>query len=509
MEQVRLAELCASTSLFTDLGSGQPVEHGLRSSLVAMRLAAALGTDQATSRDVFYTSMLRFLGCTAASHGLAELGNGDERHVLSSMARSTMGSNLEDLRQLLRVVGPGASALRRARLLLAALADPGAGGLLEAHCEVAASLARDMGLPDSVTAALAVAYARWDGRGVPADVGGTEIPRALRIAVVARDIELWARDTDIGATEGMLSDRRGKAYDPEVVDAALDAGIVELRRLDGDLWEAVMALEPAPVVAVTDAAVDDVLRALGDFADLKHPSQSGHHRRVEQIVGHAADARGLAWPEARRARQAAMVHDVGIVALPAASLADASTTSPSWIEQMRMHPMWGERLLSRCAELRPVATVVGRHHERIDGSGYPAGHANGHDDATSLLVCAELYDELVAAKGGDPDEARRSARDELIRLGEAGALDRVAVRAVIEGLGERAPLIDVERPAGLTEREIEVLGLLARGNTDRGIAEALGISVKTVGAHVEHIYAKVNVSTRAAATLFAAQHDLV
>ena len=158
MDRVRLAELCAATSLFTDLGTGQPAEHGLRTCLVAMRLARALGLAADVRGEVFYVSLLRFLGCT------------------------------------------GQRLPQRLRALARALTDPKGGErLLEAHCEVGARLATEMGLPQRVAATLEFAYARWDGRGVPAGVAGEDIPASVRVSIVARDLELWARETSTEA----------------------------------------------------------------------------------------------------------------------------------------------------------------------------------------------------------------------------------------------------------------------------------------------------------------------
>ena len=64
-------------------------------------------------------------------------------------------------------------------------------------------------------------------------------------------------------------------------------------------------------------------------------------------------------------------------------------------------------------------------------------------------------------------------------------------------------------PAGLTDREVEVLRLIARGSANKQAAAALGISAKTVGRHLEHIYAKAGVTTRAGATLFAMEQGLL
>jgi DNA-binding NarL/FixJ family response regulator len=95
-------------------------------------------------------------------------------------------------------------------------------------------------------------------------------------------------------------------------------------------------------------------------------------------------------------------------------------------------------------------------------------------------------------------------------LGEeasSGRLDADAVAAVVEAAGQRVPRI--ERPAGLTEREAEVVAMLARGLQTKQVARALGISVKTADRHVQNAYGKIGVSTRAAATLFAMEHGLV
>lgn len=203
---VRLGELCAATSLFTDLGTGQPSGHGLRACVVALRLAERLGLDVDDRREVFYVALLRFLGCTADAERVAALSGGDETVFLAGMAPVTMGAPRAEVVRLVALAGSGQPVVRRARAIVGALTDPrGKARLLGVHCEVAARLAAEIGLPPGVTDALRVAYARWDGRGVPADVGGTGIPVSVRVCVVARDIELWLRDADSDATRRAAS----------------------------------------------------------------------------------------------------------------------------------------------------------------------------------------------------------------------------------------------------------------------------------------------------------------
>jgi response regulator RpfG family c-di-GMP phosphodiesterase/DNA-binding CsgD family transcriptional regulator len=504
MDRVRLGELAAATSLFTDLGTGQPVEHGLRTTLVSMRLADALGLEPEQSRDLFYVTMLRFLGCTADSHQAAGLFGGDDLGLFSRMAPFTMGSPLEELKGLATTATDMVGLPRSVLAVIGALADARSkDSLLGAHCEVASRLASDMGLPNSVSGALLMAYARWDARGVPRGVGGADIPISIRVSVVARDLELWARDFGADQAVETLRSRRERAYDPTVVDAALDIGCERMRRCEEDLWDTVIGLEPKPMLEVAGEGVERALRALGDFADLKTPQFTGHARRVEEIVTGAADVVGLGAERKRTLALAGSVHDLGVVAAPVSTWWP-SDPSPGEAERARLHPMWSERLLMRVDRLHLPATLVGTHHERLDGSGYPAGSQGDLSLDAELLACAELYDEGL-----------RRARDEQAVIAEmrqiaiSGGLSGVAINAVLSAVDAHAPLIEVDRPAGLTEREIDVLRLLTHGKTNRQIAAQLGIRVKTVGSHVEHIYSKAGVHSRAAATLFAIEHGLI
>lgn len=505
MKRVRLGELSAATSLFTDLGTGQPVDHGLRTCLVSVRLADVMDLGLETRREVFFVALLRFLGCTADSYQMAGLFDDDDLGVLSGMADVTMGSPWEELAGLARTAAGTVGFPGSLRTLASALLDTrGKERLLEAHCEVASRLADDMGLPSNVSAALDKGYARWDGRGVPRGLGGDDVPMSIRVSVVARDLELWGRQLGPTKAGEVLMKRRGRAYDPAVVDAALGMGIERLRRCDDDLWEVVVGLEPSPRIFVTGPeGVRRALRALGDFADLKVPAFTGHSRRVERVVVAAARSRGLDSSETEQLACAASVHDLGVVATPTRVWRRADM-SPADLEQARLHPMWSERLLKRVGGLEMIAGLAGRHHERSDGTGYPSGLSGDLGRSAGLLACVELYDE-TARRGRDTDDVAEEMRS----LGASRSLNATDVAAVLTAVGAGRSLIEVERPGGLTEREIDVLRLVARGETNRQIAGLLRISAKTVGSHVEHIYAKTQVRSRAAATLFAVRHGLI
>ncbi|MGH9226557.1 MAG: HD domain-containing phosphohydrolase [Acidimicrobiales bacterium] len=216
--KLRLTGLLASLSLATDLGTGQPLGHGLRTSLLSVLLARELGLTDDDVRSVQQVGLLRFLGCTADAAETAQMASGDDVVFNATFAPALNGTPVEAMGTLVRAVGPGKPILKKGRMVLAALADteePARG--LAAHCEVAAMLARRLGLQDRANMALHAAYERWDGKGYPNGLEGEAVPIEIRIAVVARDIDVF-KTLGRDVTE-ILRRRRGRAYDPPVVDA--------------------------------------------------------------------------------------------------------------------------------------------------------------------------------------------------------------------------------------------------------------------------------------------------
>ena len=203
------------------------------------------------------------------------------------------------------------------------------------------------------------------------------------------------------------------------------------------------------------------------------------------------------------------MHDLGRVAIGARIWQKPGPLNADEWEQVRLHPYHTERVLSRSPFLSALAPVAGAHHERLDGSGYHRGASGAELTLLArVLAAADAYHAMTeprAHRAADPARTSGGARSS----DEAGAgrLDADAVTAVLEAAGQRAPRL--ERPAGLTEREAEVVGMLARGLQTKQVARALGISVKTADRHIQNAYRKIGVSTRAAATLFAMEHGLV
>jgi HD-GYP domain-containing protein (c-di-GMP phosphodiesterase class II) len=506
---LRLLELLASVSLAADLGTGQRPGHALRTCAVAVALARELGCGEDDLRTVQQYALLRFLGCTSDAGETAALVGGDDVAYNAAMAPVFMGSGRQIVGRHVRSVAPGQSRARRLRLVARGFADPkGAQRSLSTHCEVGAMLAQRIGLGQPVVDALAHAYERWDGKGYPAQLEGDAIPLAVRIAAVARDADLAAA---LGEDpREWMRERRGRAYDPSVVDALQRAGVAVLAELDGaDEWEAGLAAEPEPVETVQPAALDDVLSAFADFADLKSTWIRGHSRKVAALAEEAARRGGLDAPARDGLRRAALVHDLGRVAIENGVWDKRGPLTTAEWERVRLHPYYTERILVRCSPLVALVETASSHHERVDGSGYHRSlPAEALSRADRILAAADAFAAITAdrphrAALGESDAAR-------LLESEAGrTLDADAIGCVLAAAGQRAAAVPHRWPADLTDREVEVLRLISRGRSNREVGQQLFISPKTVGRHVENVYVKIGVSSRAAAAVFAMEHGLL
>ena len=512
----RLTELLAAVSLATDLGTGQPMGDAMRACLLSMAAADELGVDRDGRAEVHTVALLASIGCTSDAPELAQVAGGDNLAFMADMATVIMGTNSEAAVRLIRTLGRGRPPLQRARLVATALGDPhGPERSLTAHCEVGARLAERLDVGAGVVHALAHAYERWDGRGVPDGLAGDAIPLSMRIVAVARDVVIVERLAGHEAAAALLSSRRGTAYCPTSVDAVRvvmprAAGGAPAAVGGGTTWDEVLATEPAPFRMIGASSLDRTLEALGDFADLRSTSTLGRSARLAALVDGASQAAGLEGGERMLLRRAASVADLGAVGVPTGVWDNADPSGSTDDEQVRLHPYLTERVLGRCRGLEHIAELTGTHHERLDGSGYHRGLTGRQLSRLSrLLAAADRFVGLTEAHGDRPPLPIAAARDALWSDAAAGRLDGDAVEAVLAASGQVVRRHPSPKPAGLTDREIEVLRLISRGLRNREVADRLYISPKTVDHHVEHIYGKIGVRTRPAAVLFAMEHDLL
>jgi HD-GYP domain-containing protein (c-di-GMP phosphodiesterase class II) len=302
-----------------------------------------------------------------------------------------------------------------------------------------------------------------------------------------------------------LTKRSGTHLDPDLVgafDLALvdDIGVV-------DAYDAVQEAEPDPVQLVDDTRLAEVARTFGDLADLKSPSLHGHSSSVGDLAHDAAERLRLEAPSS--VRVAGYLHDLGRVAVSSAVWDKRGNLTTSERDQVELHPYYTERILARVPVLADVAALAGRHHERCDGSGYHRGlGAVSLPMSARVLAAADRYRSLVEARPHRPAQPAATAAATLRADSREGRLDGDAVEAVLAAAGHRT---GVRRPrvADLTDRQVDVLRLLAAGLSNREIAERLVISPRTAERHVQDVYVKIGLSTRAGAALYAMEHGLV
>jgi HD-GYP domain-containing protein (c-di-GMP phosphodiesterase class II) len=503
---LRVAEVFAALSLTTDLASGVPVEKGLRTCVVATAFARGLGLDESGRATVFHASLLRSVGCTAVAPENAALF-GDDMAFQAALKRLDPGDP-DVFGAQLRTFGdwaPGRQAELADRFVaVAATEGPRAA---RAGCEVSRALGTRLGLAPAVLAALDDVYERWDGLGIPEGRRGEDLTLAGRIVHVAEQAVLAHMTGGRAAAVAEIARRSGGHLDPDLAAAfGKDADAI----LDGleapDLLAAVVAAEPGPGARIGEAELETACGALALVADLKGTHLAGHSAHVCAVADAAAAVAGLAGRGALRT--AALLHDLGRAAVPSAVWDRPGPLGAADRERVRLHSYWTDRILCRCPALAPLATVAAGHHERCDGSGYHRGARAAELPFTArVLAAADVFAALTEERPHRPAHTAEAARRILADEAAGGRLDREACAAVIEGAGlARLPR---GRPADLTDREIDVLRLTARGLSNRAIADRLGVSERTVGHHLAHVYDKTGRRTRAGAAVFAVEHGLL
>jgi HD-GYP domain-containing protein (c-di-GMP phosphodiesterase class II) len=503
------AEVVAALSLATDLAMGQPLETGLGICAVSLALAEQAGLDETDADRVYYVALLRHIGCTAENQQFSEfLGDEIEFHRGAAPLDATTPRGLAPfvLRSLVRTHGLIGAAAKLAQMMTSREAfDEG----VRAVCEVAELLADRLGLDAEVGHDLTLANERWDGKSFLKRTREEGVPVSVRIAQVAETACVYHELGGPDAAAAAVGQRAGGAFDPRLARLFASDAATLCRSLGGDsLWETVVAAAP-DAAPLPHGEADAALAAVAEFADLKSPFTVGHSAGVAELAAAAAEHAGLPASDAVALRRAGLVHDVGRVGIPSPIWEKRGPLSVDEWERVRLHPYLTERVLARGPALSELSALASLHHERCDGSGYHRGlDGRSLPPAARLLAAADAYRAMTEPRPHREALTADAAAEELRREARAGRLDGDAVEAVLTAAGQR-PRRRREHVAGLTARELDVLRLLAGGLSTRQIASGLVIAPKTADAHIQHIYAKIGVSTRAAASVYAMRHGLV
>jgi HD-GYP domain-containing protein (c-di-GMP phosphodiesterase class II) len=513
-----LARLLTAFTFASDLAFALEFEDGIRSTYVACKIADKLGLTGDDWTNVYYTALLKDAGCTCYTSQFAELFQTPDELVARREGVVFGGARPENaMAWLQQYVGTDMQSLGRAAHLAYVAANAGAAfkDAWESSVEVCSRISERLGMPAAIRDAEMALGEQWDGGGFPGRLKGDEIPLITQIITPTF---IWPPVRNRFGREAAVAlarEQRGNAFSPVVCDAFIDLA------QDEAFWEVlespeivdiVIGMEPdGPLAVVDEQRFDALADAFADFIDLKSPYFAAHSRRVAKVAEQIARLMHCPEDEVKQIRRAALMHDLGIVGVPSRILnKPEARLSATERDTLRLHSYSTERIVDRVPAFALLKPLMGNHHEHIDGSGYFRG-LKGRDIpfGARVIAVANRLDELTHEVPEAPGISLAEALN--VIAAEAGTqLDSEIVDVVRKNLGEKLlPQAPRAWPAGLSDREIEVLRLASKGLTRKQVADELGITENTVRHHLEHIYGKTGTTTRVGATLFAMENNLL
>ncbi len=397
-----MAEIISALSFALDLTEDAVPGHALRSCLLGMTLAQALGLGEKDRSNLFYSLLLKDIGCSSNAGRLCQIMGSDERKVKSAdKLLDWTRTSWTGLRSVYGRLHPEASHLTRMlRLMkLGAQSESVHEQMVALRCDRGATIIARIGLPEPVSIAVRHLDEHWDGAGFPDGLEGEGIPLLSRILLVAQHLDVFATGPGREAALQSLEERSGRWFDPELAHAAQAlhrAGLLwHARETTGETREAVLSLEPGTRLVASEAQVDEICEAFADVVDVKSSFTGSHSRGVTAAALKIADA--LSFPTERRrfVARAALLHDLGKLRVPNSILDKTGGLSEHDWSIIREHPALTTEILSRVELFAELAIVAGQHHEKLDGSGYP-NQLRAEDLSTEarLIAVADVYGAL-------------------------------------------------------------------------------------------------------------------
>jgi HD-GYP domain-containing protein (c-di-GMP phosphodiesterase class II) len=461
VEDIALSGVIGALSYALDITEGQPAGHAVRSCMIGMRVAEELQLPARTRSDLFYALLLKDAGCSANAERMAALFGADDRLAKRTSKLVDWSSPLRAFVWSLRTVAPDGT-LRERLALLRGIRDEGdvTRKVMEARCDRGAEIARMLFLSDETAAAIRSLDEHWDGRGMPDGLRGEEIPLLARILCLAQTAEIFHAAGGAKAARAVARKRRGRWFDPELVDAllAIDPGFwTTLAQPDVSGWE------PADLLLVADdARLDRIAEAFARVIDAKSPFTARHSERVAELAVGIGGVLGFDAVTRRDLRRAGLLHDIGKLAISNLILDKPGKLTDDEFGKVKQHPVYSLQILQRAPCFSEIAALAANHHERIDGTGYPLGLAGEQLDLPMrVLAVADVYEALTADRPYRGPLPVEKALD-IVSWEVPGRLDRDVVGALETHLGA-----DPLAPGVLTIAEPPVSAPSAPGRSAR------------------------------------------
>jgi HD-GYP domain-containing protein (c-di-GMP phosphodiesterase class II) len=404
--ELKLSELIASLSYALDITEGQPPGHCVRACWIGMHIGRQAGLTEPQLWELYYTLLLKDLGCSSNAARICELYLTDDLNFKRDY--KTVGDSLPQvLGFVLKHTGLKAGLAERFRSVMTILRDGPeiARELVATRCQRGADIARLLRFPEGVAEGIYSLDEHFNGNGKPARLAGEAIPLYSRIALLAQVIDVFHTES---GREGALKEARARAgqwFDPDLVRAFEQAAQVDgfWSVLGGaGIDEAVAKLQPpggGRQHALDDDYLDDIATAFGQVVDAKSPYTSGHSARVALYTDMIGEALGLAMERRRWLKRGALLHDVGKLGVSNSVLDKAGALDRAEWDAVRLHAEFTETILGRIGAFRELAAIAGAHHERLDGGGYPRGLAAADIRIeTRIITTADIFDAITASR---------------------------------------------------------------------------------------------------------------
>ncbi len=402
---IRLAELLAALSHALDLTEGQPAGHCVRCCYIGINVGREFGLSDHQLSDLYYTLLLKDLGCSSNAARLCGLYFADDLSLKRDFKLVDNDSIGEVLNFVLGHTGLNATLAERFRALANVVRNGGeiTREAIETRCHRGADIARQMHFSEDVATGIQNLDEHWNGRGHPLGLKSRAIPVFSQIALLAQVVDVFNTTRGQAAAAGEIARRKGTWFGPRAVEAFLRAAEREdfWQQLgEESLQDRLFALEPAQEVRVADEdQLDAIAGGFAQVVDSKSPYTNGHSERVSVLADLVARELGWSAEKRRWLHRAALLHDIGKLGVSNTILDKPGKLDAAEWEAVRRHPAYTETILSRIAAFTDMAVIAGAHHERLDGKGYPKGLA-GDEIAieTRVLTVADVFDALTAAR---------------------------------------------------------------------------------------------------------------
>ena len=404
MQSLKLSELMGALSHALDITEGQPEGHCVRCCWIGMHIGTAVGLDNDALWTLYYTLLLKDLGCSSNAARICELYVADDLSFKRDF-KWVDGSLPQVLRFVLRHTGPQMGLMDRLKALGGILKDGDgiAQELILTRCTRGADIARQLRFPESVALGIHALDEHWNGQGRPDRLAGGAIPINARIALLAQVIDVHHAASGQATALAEVQVRRGSWFDPELVDAftaVSQAPAFWAMLSSAELEPAVYALEPGGhEVTVDEDYLDDITEAFGQVVDAKSPFTAGHSARVGLYTAMLGESMNVPEPRRRWLKRGALLHDVGKLGVSNCILDKPGKLDAAEWQAVQRHASYTEAILSRVRIFDELAVVSAAHHERLDGKGYPKG-LSGADITleTRIITTADIFDAITAER---------------------------------------------------------------------------------------------------------------